>query len=105
MIDFDSPAGARLRGLGVSRAGLAAIWFHALSGDQPVWAAWARDRMEAAHPGAAVTLALQMLQAVQDDDLPRARKIRVLLASLPLDQAECRILRSADEIGRTFLSS
>lgn len=105
MIAFDSPAGARLRGLEMSRAGLAAVWFTALNEDQPLWAAWAQEKLVNSHRGAAVTLALQMLQASQDDDIPRARQIWVLLDSLPLDRAECHILRSAEAIGRAFLHS
>ena len=103
MIAFDSPAGAQLRRLELSRAALAALWFTALTEDRPLWAAWAQDRMTDTYPGTASTLALQMLQAAQEDNIPRARRIWLLLASLPLDQAECRILQSAQDIGRAYL--
>lgn len=104
MIAFDSPAGAELRAMGLSRAALAALWFEALTADQDIWAAWAHDQCDARFPDAPVVMALYFLSACKAGDVQKARQLWQVLGSLPLERVECPIIGNAQGIGQAMLA-
>jgi hypothetical protein len=97
MIAFDSPEGAALRAMRLSRSAVAALWFTALNEGQDSWSSWASDTL-AELPQGRETAALRFIQAASDGDVRRARQFWTILASYPQNGTQGRITRAAQAL-------
>lgn len=97
MIAFESPEGHQLRALRPSLSATMALWLAALTDGDDEWSGWARDRLADVSDTPDV-LALRFIQAVNDQDLMRARQMWAILASLPTETTAGSILKAARKL-------